>query len=136
MTYVSKGPLKSDIKKRLDKQFVNTIVSLRTTSGGKNFISELLTESEQIMLAKRLMMIFMIAEGVSQYKIKYLLQVSSSTVSHIASRLDSGAYKHIKKDCRSKRNRQTFWDELEIIVRLGMPSMGKRRWDWLDGLYE
>ena len=135
MTYVSKKPLKKDVKKRLDEQFIKTIVALRTTPGGKNFISELLTESEQIMLAKRLMMIFMLAEGISQYRIKQLLHVSSSTVAHIGLGFKSGKFEHIRSVCRHKKSHKTFLDELEVIVRLGMPSMGKDRWKWLDELY-
>lgn len=136
MTYVSKHPLKKEVRKRLDEQFVNTVIGLRTNSGGKSFLSDLLTESEQIMLAKRLMMIFMLTEGVSQYRIKQLLKVSSSTVARIASHFESGVFDHIRKDFGRKKNRDTFWSEFEVIVRLGMPEMGKGRWKWLDELYK
>ncbi len=136
MTYVSKKPLPKETQNRLDKRFVRTVTNLRTVSDGTNFISELLTESEQIMLAKRLMIIFMLTEGVSQYRIKQLLYVSSATVFRMAIALDKNKYEYLKRLCGKKKSRKIFWDELEVIVRLGMPSMGKDRWNWLNELYK
>ncbi len=136
MAFVSKKPLKKEIQTQLNRQLVSSIVSLRTESGGAHFISELLTDTEQIMLAKRLMMIFMLIENVSQYHIRQVLNVSSSTVARTARVLDGGGFDHITHICHRKKNRDILWKDLEVIVRLGMPSMGKDRWDWLNKLYK
>ena len=136
MTHVSKKPLNKDVQNRLNKRLVKTITNLRTMSEGSVFISELFTDSEQIMLAKRLMIIFMLTENVSQYRIKQILRVSSATVFRISEGLDKGEYQYLTRLCKKKKSRDIFWQELEVIVRLGMPSMGKDRWKWLDELYK
>lgn len=136
MAFVSKKPLKKEVQTQLNQQFIRTIVELRTVNGGKNFISELLTDTEQVMLAKRLMTIFMLAENISQYKISKILNVSSSTVARTAHLMNSGAFSHLVRICRKKKDREVLLRELEVIVRFGMPSMGKDRWGWLDELYK
>jgi len=136
MAYISKEPLKKEVQVQLNQQLIRTIVELRTVKGGKHFISELLTDTEQVMLAKRLMMIFMLAEGISQYRIKQVLNVSPSTVLRIAQLMDGGAFEHLTHLCSKKKSREILWRELEVIVRFGMPSMGKDRWNWLDELYK
>ncbi len=136
MAFVSKKPLNEGVQAQLNRQLIRTIVGLRTVSGGTHFISELLTDTEQIMLAKRLMVIFMLAEGVSQYRIKKILNISSSTVARTARLMDGGAFHHLTQMCRKKKSREILWNELENIVRLGMPSMGNDRWKWLDELYK
>ena len=136
MAHVSQKPLKQHVRTRLSRQLVHTVTSLRSTASSAQFISELLTETEQIMLAKRLMMIFMLAEGVSQYRIRHLLQMSPSTVLKTARTIDRGGYWHIARFCRQKKRREILWHELESLVRLGMPSRGRNRWEWLNKLYK
>ena len=136
MAFISKKPLNKKIQTQLNQQLIRTIVGLRTIDGGTHFISELLTQTEQIMLAKRLMTIFMLAEGISQYRIKKILNISSSTVARTAHLMSNGAFNHLTYMCRKKKSRKILWNELENIVRLGMPSMGRDRWKWLDELYK
>ena len=136
MPFVSKKPLKKEVRKQLDQQFIKTVVSLQTISGGSNFLSEFLTETEQMMFAKRLMIIFMLIEGISQYRIKQVLHVSSSTVSRIAKEHEQNVFPHIARICGQKKHREVLWRELEVMIRMGMPSMGRDRWKWLDELYK
>ncbi len=136
MAFVSKKPLKKEVQTQLSQQLVHTIVKLRSVKGGKFFVSELLTDTEQIMLAKRLMIIFMLAKEVSQYRIRQALNVSSSTVARTAKTMDSGGFDHLVNVCNKKKNRDILWDNLEVIIRFGMPSMGKNRWDWFNKHYK
>lgn len=136
MVYVSKQTLSRDTRTRLDKKLAETLVALKTLSGGTRFLSELLTPSEHLMLAKRLAAIFMLSEDISQYRIKQTLQLSSSTVARLAHTLDAGGFEHIVHTCHKKKDREILWRDLEKILRLGMPPMGKNRWDWLDELYK
>ena len=136
MVYVSKQTLSRDARTRLDKKLAETFVALKTLSGGERFLSELLTPSEHLMLAKRLTAIFMLSEGVSQYRIKQTLRLSSSTVARLAHTLDAGGFEHIVHACHKKKDREILWHDLEKMLRLGMPSMGIDRWDWLDELYK
>lgn len=132
MAFVSKKPLKEDVQEQINRQFVKTIVDLRTERNGKHLLSELLSETEYVMLAKRLMMIFLLTEGISQYQVRRMLGVSSSTVARIAHKIDDGGYEFFVKICSRKKNKEILWNNIEVIVRLGMPSMGRDRWKFLD----
>jgi len=136
MAFISKKPLKKEVQMQLNQQLVRAIVELRTVGGGKHFISELLTDTEQIMLAKRLMTIFMLAEDISQYRISKILNISSSTVARTAHLMDGGDFNYLVRLCCKKKSRDVLLKELEVIVRSGMPSMGRSRWNWLDELYK
>lgn len=136
MTRVSKRPLGEDVRGRIDSRLVEAVTNLRTKAEGAHFISELLSDAEQLILAKRLMIIFMLNKGVSQYRIVQLLNVSSATVFRVDQGMVEGKYEYLGSVCRKKKNRQVFLKELEVIVRFGMPSMGRDRWKWLDELYE
>ena len=136
MAFISKKPLKKEVQAQLHQQLIRTIVALRTVDGGRNFISELFTDTEQIMFGKRLMIIFMLAEGISQYRIKQVLNVSSSTVLRIGRLMNGGAFDYMIHLCRKKKSREILWRELEVIIRFGMSSMGKKRCDWLNDLYK
>ncbi|MBL7045449.1 MAG: hypothetical protein ISR99_00200 [Parcubacteria group bacterium] len=136
MTNISKKLLPKSVEDRIEKKFVKSIISLKTFPSGEKFLSEFLSPTEQVMLSKRLMIIFLLSQNISQYKIKNLLKVSSSTVRQIAIRSEQGLYKDVSKFCKSRSNRKQLLFDLEIIVRAGMPEIGKGRWKWLDELYE
>ncbi|MBU4438758.1 MAG: hypothetical protein KJ779_04240 [Firmicutes bacterium] len=108
----------------------------KTNDSTKNFINDLLGESEKIVLAKRLSIVFMLQENISWYRISTLLKVSDTTVKKIAVKIDRGGYKNILKIVKQKKNRRAFWTGMEVIVRCGMPPIvGKGRWNFLDELY-
>lgn len=132
MAHVSKKPLKKEIKARVLRQFVVLVAKLDTSTAA-SFLSELLTETEQIMFAKRLAVILLFCEGLSQYKIWKLLHMSSSTVAQMYRRYEEGDYDAIvRRIGRNKKDREKMWQTIEVILRLGMPPMGKDRWRWLD----
>ena len=139
MTNISKKQLKKKVAEKIHKRFIKTIINLHG-KGGERFIEEILTPSEQIMLAKRTMALSLLSSGASSYKVQKLLKLSPTTASRLKREMKNGKYKSIKsiknnngKDCKDEQD--TFWADMEILVRFGMPEMGKNRWKWLDELY-
>jgi len=97
-------------------------------------LGELLGEEEQIMLAKRFAAIAMLAEGNSLYRTGQLLDMSPSTVERLRNNMRDGAYDSLI--ARLKQNKQAyedFWETLEVVLRAGMPPIGRGRW---KGIYE
>jgi len=45
-----------------------------------------------------------------------------------------GKFDHIASQYKNKKNRQEIWNDLEVLLRLGMPPMGKGRWGWYHDL--
>ncbi len=133
MARVSKEKLKKKVLEQINSRLIDTISKLETNSSTKNFINDLLGEEEKIVLAKRLAIIFMLQENISWYRITKLLKVSSTTVKRIALSIDSGKYENILKIVKQKKNRVTFWDNLDKVLKCGMPPIvGKGRWNFLN----
>lgn len=80
MPHVSHKKLNKKIYKKIGNQFVEFVLELRSSKDTKNFLTNLLTRTERIMLAKRLAVICMLIRGYSFEVIQQILQVSPSTV--------------------------------------------------------
>ena len=117
------------------KKIYDQLISLFDTAGTKRrsdlLLKELLTETEKIMLAKRLAVLCMLDKGLSAYYISQILQVSTSTVDRIELKYEIGGYGYISEVIA--KNRKTIWDSIEQITLMGMPRrVGKDRWKWLE----
>ncbi len=137
MARVSKQKLNKKTLNQINKRLVDTVARLETSYSTKSFLNDLLGESEKIVLAKRLSIIFMLQENISKYKISKLLKVSESTVKRISFDISLGKYENIKKIINKKKNRLTFWTGMDLVLKLEIPSIvGGGQWNILDEIYE
>lgn len=128
MAHISKQQLKKEHLDTLFLQLSKTIALLNKNSA-HYFFDELLGPEEKIMIAKRLAAIVMCIEGNSSYRIWQLLKMSPSTTDRIRLQYELGTYKNIEKILKSnKADYERFWTTLEIILRAGLPPMGRGRW--------
>ena len=128
MTNVSKNPVKKVIQNKIEDQFVSIIVNLKNKRQADLFLNELLTKSESVMLFKRLAIVFMLSEGFPPSIISRTLKVSRDTVLRLYRIFDKNGYTEILKEINKKHNKKIFWDELEVLFRMGMPEIGAGRW--------
>ena len=126
--------------KKLDDKYFNKIydqlISVFNTAGDSRksdtFLKEFFTETEKIMLTKRLAIVLLLLEGYSTYKIAKILIVSDSTVRLVRSAYRNGHYDSVIVIMKKKAfNKDAFWDTLEKILQCGLPPRGKGRWKWL-----
>lgn len=140
MARISERPVKNTILYKISEQLVSYIASIRTTRNSQRFIGELFSESERLMIAKRLAIVVMLEHGYSYVTIKKTLSVSNDTIARISEDKNRGRFKYIEKQCgtryRPKAGEEDFWNYLEIILQAGMPPQGKGRWRYLDELLE
>ena len=134
MVNVSKKELDKKTAEKIHAHLLRTITKLKQPQG-IHLLEELLTPSEQIMLAKRLAALFLLAENIPPYRVSRLLKLSSSTAAQFAQEIEEGKHKNITRVVRKKQDRDTFLASLETVLRAGMPERGKNRWKWLDELY-
>lgn len=128
MTNVSKRVLSSRHKKQLFEQFAS-LFAVSNTRTITYLFTDLCTDVEQTMLVKRLAAILMLHANYSRYRIAQTLCMSESTVCEIQKKFDQGTYSHIICATKQKQfEKEQFWETVESLVRLGMPSMGKDRW--------
>lgn len=131
MTHVSKKKLKKDALLRIHKRFVSNLTKIKTDREMDSFLEALLTETERIMLAKRLTVIFMLTEGFSTYRIAKTLGVSVSTAIRMKDKYFEGEYDSMIDFCKKKKHRTDFWNDLDVLLRLGMPRyVGNDRWEF------
>jgi len=134
MVRVSKKKLKRDALLRLHGRFASVIAEAQTKRAGHQLLEELLTPAEQIVLAKRLAIIFLLLEGISPYYAAAVLNVSTSTTQRIYAQQKAREYPYLTRVFTKQKDRELFWNEMKEIIRLGMPPMGRGRWQWLDVL--
>ncbi len=118
MTHVSKNDLPRAVRQEIDRQF------LHLSSGNEakaNFFEELLTDTERLMLAKRLATIFMLIEEQSYYRIEQVLGVSVSTSKRLHQLLIGGAFTSIERLAARKKEREKILANIDLIMRAGLP---------------
>ena len=110
MPQVSKYPLPKDVYDQIQDLFINSVVKLGNKRKVKDFFGHLLTPTEQVMLAKRLAISYLLAEKYDYRSISSLLRVSTTTVSKVA-----GIYKY-NKDFRNYINRIIKEEQFEEFL--------------------
>jgi uncharacterized protein YerC len=84
MTQVSKYLLPKDVYDHIFNVFLSTLVKLRTKKSASEFLSEFLTPTEKVMLAKRLAVGVLIAKECNYREISQTLKVSTTTVGNMS----------------------------------------------------
>ena len=130
MPHVSNRKIADDQFKKIYTHLISMVDTAGTKRKSDSLLKEFFTESEKMMFAKRLAILWMIHEGISTHNIADTLLVSPSTVSRISARYEQHRYPYISTIL--EKNRQTIWQALEEVIRLSSERYtGKRRWDWL-----
>lgn len=80
MTQVSRQPLSQAIYTRVFKVFLRSMVKVRNEKEAEEFINDLLTPTERIMLAKRLSIAILLTKGYDYETIRKILRVSPGTI--------------------------------------------------------
>lgn len=132
MVRVSHKKLQEKALKKLHARFAQSIVKVNSKHDASLFLEELLGDEELLMLSKRLAAIYMLAENVSAYRIAQVLGLSTSTVNRLHQIFVNDGYNSIVLNYKHKKNHAQFWEDVDLLLRLGMPPRGKTRWQWLN----
>jgi uncharacterized protein YerC len=88
MTQISKHFMSPEISKKVYKVFIDSLKSTKSTSDVINFLDDLLTPTEKIMLAKRVAIAHLLMENDFTYGyITRTLKVSKGTISRVHTKL-------------------------------------------------
>ncbi len=128
MTHVSNQLLVKETEEKLFKQFASLFATTKTKDMSLLF-SDLFTPAEKIMFIKRIGIIMLLHQNQTSYRVAELLKVSHSTVRRLAVDYDNGRFDNLIGITRKGNfDSKKFWKTLEVLLRLGMPEMGKGRW--------
>lgn len=124
MTQISKNPIDKDVYYSIRDDFLWIMASLHSTGEVKTFFYDFFTKTERIMLSKRLAVAMMIHKGFQYDDIRFILHVSTATISRVADWLDrggEGVRKALDKLIAEERA-EVFWKKinnaLDKIARL------------------
>jgi len=101
---------------KLLHEFWTTIALLETVEEIRNFLKDLLSETEAVMLARRLKIAQLIYQGKSYDQIQKLMKASPGTIASVHSWLDGGFGGYLKgiQKLRQELGRQEALSEKKI----------------------
>ena len=126
MPHISKQPIEKDYFETLFKE-LEKLIATTTLKDSAAVLHALLTETEKIMLTKRLAAALLFAKNYSQYQVWNLLKISPSTAQKMYLAFESGHYDSLIT-ILNKKQYSDIWNMLELVLQAGMPSLGKDRW--------
>ncbi|MBF8249592.1 MAG: TrpR-like protein YerC/YecD [Candidatus Levybacteria bacterium] len=135
MSQISNYPISKIIADRIFEIFLITITQLKDKTEADQFISDLLTPTEKIMIAKRLAIAFLLEKKYDYRSIQKLLRVSTGTITavNLARNLGSNGYKNVISKIIKKENLVNLFDKV-LVKLLSAPSSlerGKSTWTYL-----
>ncbi|MFZ1075557.1 MAG: Trp family transcriptional regulator [Minisyncoccia bacterium] len=137
MAHVSRKKIKKQIAAELADQFLTFLTVARTKKDAHIFADELFSQTERVMLAKRLAIVILLVRGYSFTQVEESLGVTRQTVVRIWKDIQSGGYRKIASYAR--KHTRHFEEESAVdafirILHLGMPPRAGKRWQQLNKL--
>jgi len=116
MSQVSKYPIHKDVERRMFEVLRETISSLNNAEEIEVFLSDFLSPSEKIMLAKRLSIAVLLHKGYGS--IMEVLRVTPPTIANVSLLLKySGkGYKRAVEKIAAEEKMNAFFEKIEDIL--------------------
>lgn len=132
MTQVSRIPLRKEIEKRVFEIFLTSLARVSQKEQVETFMQDLLSPTEQLMLAKRLSIAFLLHKGYDQRSISKILKVSLSTVNRVSLRMQLGGlgFKKLITEIIQSEKMDKFWSKLDNLITGIVPPKGRNWRHW------
>lgn len=129
MPQVSKKRLDKDVERGIFQQFWGSIAKVNDPVDAFEFFSDLLTSTEQIMLAKRFTIAILLVRGKTASEIKDSIHVTYSTIGTVAGWLKNAKpkTKKILLSLSTEKNWEAIIDKIESFLDYIPPMPGR---DW------
>ncbi|MBI2639944.1 MAG: hypothetical protein HYW90_03615 [Candidatus Sungbacteria bacterium] len=135
MPHVSRNKLDKETLRSLHDRFIELLAGTTHQGDLNDILSDLLTKTERIMIAKRLAIVVMLYKGYPFGIISRTLKVSEATISVMKDRMDRGGGGFEKAVVLLEKDRklEMLFAKLDRIIRLFAlpPIAGKGRWRFL-----
>lgn len=125
MTKVSRRFLDKELWNRIFEIFVKTLADLKNPADVQNFIEDLLSPTEKVMLTKRLAIAILLAKGYTYDEIDEKLKVSRSTIMNVSFWLKYGKTGYLKsvEKIIGDQSKEALIDKIdEILLQLSGPK--------------
>src|SRR3989338_7673621 len=129
MTKVSRRHLDKELENYIFNIFIKSIADLDNQLDIKNFLDDLLSPTEKIMLIKRLAIAVLLTKGYTYDQIDHTLKVSRPTIMNVSYFLKhgkSGGYQKMANKVLNDQKKAAFFDKIEeILINLSPPKLYK-----------
>jgi uncharacterized protein YerC len=123
--------MKKKVAGNIHANLVRALTASRTTKR-EAVLGALLTQTEKIMLAKRLAIVIMLERGHTYYRIDKTLKVSTSTSKRLHRKLLNGLYEPIQQMIGTGED-PAIVRMIEKLLQFRMPpKVGPGRWKFMD----
>ena len=120
MVHIGSKLLQAEVVESISRQLLDTFTSTNIKVA-KGVIAQLLSESEERLLAKRLAAILMLLDEQSYYRIYQILGMSTSTIKSLHGRLLQGEFSEIERCFFHKKEKERTMKLIASLLRCGMP---------------
>ncbi|KKR70552.1 MAG: TrpR like protein, YerC/YecD [Candidatus Woesebacteria bacterium GW2011_GWA2_40_7b] len=131
MPQISKRILKPEVKKDLLDSLSYTIKELKTKKDVDSFLSSALTDTERIMVAKRVLTAFLLRNNVEEKKIGDTLKLTPSTITRLKMWIDLRregfdlVFNKLEKRSRENIAKQIFYKVLNYSIKAAFGRIPK-----------
>jgi len=131
MSQVSKVKLDKELESELYKQFWYSLGKINNSQKSADFFSDILTDTERLMLAKRFAAAILIIRGKSPTEIRSTIRLAYSTIGSISSWIKNAkpATKNILESLSKEKNLDSIFDKIDEILEVIPP---RRHSDWKE----
>jgi Trp operon repressor len=119
MTNVSKRAISKKVSKQIKKEIAHIFSPERSVEDTMHILNELLTDSEYIMLSKRLLIITLLRKGIPQSHIANLMDVTPVTVHAWKSRLSKKKLSFIEDIICEPTMMEKLDEAVDAVLTLG-----------------
>ena len=125
MTRISGRRLDNLLEQRMYELLWEHLANLSSLNLIKEFLQNVLTYNEQVIIAKRLAIAVLLARGYTYEEIDQTLKVSKATVGTIHKQILIGAPGIIRaiRSIQKQEKLEEFWDKVEeTLLKLSLPA--------------
>lgn len=119
MSQVSRMPLPKGLEEQMHSLFRRALADLHTEQDVGNFLDDLLSPTEKIMLAKRLAIAILLDKGYDQRTVHAIMNVSVTTVNGVNFWLKNkgSGYRIVLKKLKEQKEWQELKGDLEEFLK-------------------
>ncbi len=130
MAQVSKRYLHQQVEGRILDLFWTSLSLLSNKADMEQFLDDLLTPTEKLMLAKRIAVAFMLTKGYNYPDINEQLKVSDPTIWQIKTKLQFAGkgYKRVIAEIMQREEWEERWNKFEHFLSQLVPPRAGTNW--------
>ncbi len=125
MSRISRRILNKELENYIFELFIKTISDLKSDEEIRNFIEDLLSPSEKLMLIKRLAIAILLSKGYTYDAIDATLKVSRPTIMRVSISLKFGksGYQQVVEKIVKRQKKEQLLDTIEeLLIKLTPPK--------------